>query len=152
MPGCQYGYLSQLDASFGGFNHAHRQALNSKFGSISPARATLTLLPSGHRCGVDPELSGHRLLGEAQGLPDCDQFFGQGGGLRKRIVAEEFDDLGQHMNLGRGFVALPIPDACLVNANNSGDLSLEQFQVEPARSDMVAYAIEFLGILRNFWF
>jgi len=69
-------------------------------------------------------------------------------GRRVRGVSEEVVDPGDEGDPGLRLIVLPLPDACLRNAQDSGNVPLEESEVEPALPEMIPKGFEFSGIGR----
>ena len=71
--------------------------------------------------------------------------------MRKRIIAEEVDDLGEEMNPWFGSSFFPVGDGALIHTDLLSHLELEQAEVEPALAEVVAYRNKLSRIGLRWW-
>ncbi len=95
-------------------------------------------LPILKRTGIDTHPPSHLPPGEPLRPAGGDEPFGEGGGRCRGIVAQKSDDPGNVLNQGAGFVAFPVRDGRFADPGVFGNLPLEDAEVDPAGTDVVA--------------
>ncbi len=107
--------------------------------SFLSGRRVQTSFPVSNRSGVDTKGACQLLLGHSVRPARCGEAFRKESGRQgKGIVVQESDDRRNVLDRGLGRVAFPVRDGRCTNPNLLGNLRLEETQVHPAGTDMVA--------------
>jgi hypothetical protein len=101
------------------------------------ARNPQPALPAAERAWIDPEPSGHDLLGDAPVAPVGEQTLTYRPIGSPRCIPDEPHDARQEMKRRFRSVELPVGNAGGVGAELLGDLALEQAKIEAAAAQMV---------------
>lgn len=98
----------------------------------------LTVFPIPDSARINAQFLRQFLLGEPSCPASRGEAFGKRGGWGRRIVPEKSDDRGYVTDWRPGCVALPVRDGECTDPDLLGDLLLEESEVHPSGTEVVA--------------
>ena len=97
-----------------------------------------TIFPVSYSGGINAERRGELLLGHTLSPAGSGEPFGKRICRREGVVPQESDNRRDVLDRRLGCVALPVGDGQWTDPDEVGNLRLEETEVDPAGSDMVA--------------